>query len=159
MDRTPKKRERSRNRNSSDIDQISDVHSPQCEVIDENLAAEIQTHEALNSSVLRDTVDTKLHSDGGETKQKQELSDIDQISDVHSPQSEAVDENLAAEIHTHEALNSSVLEPRIPTRLTAVLCAHVCASLLICERALQSRCEALHPTSHACAEGAPCCTG
>ena len=74
-------------------------------------------------------------------------------------QSEAIDENRVDDIRTHEALNSTVLEPRVPTRVTAVLCAPVCASHFICERALQSRCEALHLSSHACAEGAPCCTG
>ncbi len=32
------------------IDQISDAHWPPSDVIDENLAAQIETHEALNSS-------------------------------------------------------------------------------------------------------------
>ena len=63
-----------------------------------------------------------VHTDGGdrspkkrETKQQQELSEI--VSDAHWPQSEAIDEHVVAEIRAHEAQNSTVLEPRVPTRL------------------------------------------
>ena len=63
-----------------------------------------------------------VHTDGGdrspkkrETKQQQELSEI--VSDAHWPQSEAIDEHFVAEIRAYEAQNSTVLEPRVPTRL------------------------------------------
>jgi hypothetical protein len=116
------------------------VHWPQSEVIDENLAAQIEAQEALNASLLEPRIPSLLSLPSRDDEVAMEPN-IDPISNVHWPQSEVIDENLAAQIETHEALNASVLEPRIPSLLP------VC------------RCEALHLNSHACVEGPPCCAG